>query len=55
MTLEERKALALKLLSEIDNIEVAPGFEQLKLDMEALIREIAVTVEKGEEVEVGDV
>lgn len=54
MTLNERKALALKLLKEVDNIVVAPGAEQLKLDMEILLKDIAEKVEKGEEVEVGD-
>ena len=53
MTPYRRKLLALKILSTIDEIVVVSGAEQLKLDMEALLRDIATKVEKGEQVEVG--
>ena len=42
------------LLRGIDEIVVSPGAEQLKLDMTALLEDIAQKVEAGEEVEVED-
>jgi hypothetical protein len=52
MKSDERKTLALKILKEIDDVTVAPGCEQLKVDMQMLLEDIAMQVIDGEEVEV---
>ena len=54
MSPKERNELAQKLLKEINETVVEPVYEQLKLDMEALLIDIFEKTLENDTVQIGD-